>query len=207
MIPVVLYWSVNTEHLYSTNSCTNSWHPLGDVSVSLMEEFWHFFHVLDSSYGGRNICCTRGPCHTLSRHGLHWWQNWVWLLGQTHTLLLERPGGGEAMQAVGKPGEIWAHCGTKAIRKQIHKQSGNFVSSAVYGIVCVSLRSASDLELLSLGWHSYSNQGRQPEFTCTMTLKCTYWDLHNIGVCILPEPAKQWVQHEHLPGAFSRHLH
>lgn len=129
MIPVALYWSVNPEHLYSTNSCTNSRYPLGDVSVSLLAMSWHFFHVLDSPHGGTSAAhvghampsagmgCTGGKT-------LHGW------VGDTH--LAAR----EAMQAVGKLGDIWEHCGAKGSRTQIHRQSGNFVSSAVYGIVC-----------------------------------------------------------------------
>lgn len=99
-------------------------------------------------------------------------------MGETHTLLLERPGGGEAL---GKLGEIREHCGAKGSRTQIHRQSGNLVSSAACGL-CVSLRSAPDLELVSLHWLRHSSQGGQPEFTRTMTLKCTYRDLHNTGV-------------------------
>lgn len=181
MIPVVLYWSVNTEHLHSTSSCTNGQHPLGDVSVSLLALSWHFSHVLDLLHGG-----------TSAAHVGHAIPSWAALLveltmagGDRHTPCCWRG------QVKARPCKHPRHCGAKESTTQIHRQSGNFVSPAVYGIVCVSLRSPSDLEFLSLHWHSYSNQGRQPESTGTMTLKCTHRDLHNTGVWILPEPAKE----------------
>lgn len=74
-----------------------------------------------------------------------------------------------------------------------HKSTGNQAIWLALLLVelCVSLRSAPDLELVSLHWLRHSSQGGQPEFTRTMTLKCTYRDLHNTGVWILPEPPKE----------------
>lgn len=147
MIPVVLYWSVNTEHLYSTNSCTNSWYPLGDVSVSLLTLSWDFFHVLDLWCGGTSAA-HMGHAIPSAGMGCTGGKTTYGSMGETHTLLLERPGGGDAL---GKLGEIREHCGAKGSRTQIHRQSGNLVSSAVCGIVCfIKISTRSGISFFTL---------------------------------------------------------
>lgn len=136
--------------------------------------------------------------HHMEEHLLHMWamqcpqQAWDALVvkpcmagWETHTLLLGRPC---------KQWGSWGISESTVVQKGAgHKSTGNqaILLALLFMELCVSLRSVSDLELHSSRWLRYSNQGRQPQFACTMTLKCTYLDLHNTGVWILPEPAKQ----------------
>lgn len=178
MIPVVLYWSVNTEHLYSTNSYTNSQYPLGDISVSLFATSWHFFHVLDPPYGGTSAAHVGHaiPSAGMGCTGMAGWER--------HTPCCW---GGQVEVRPCKQWESWGISESPVVQRGAgHKSIGNqgILLVLLFMELYVSLTSASNLELLSLRWLRYSNQGRQPEFTCTMTLKCTYLDLHNTGVWI-----------------------
>lgn len=133
--------------------------------------------------------------HGVEEHLLHMWamqypqQAWAALLvkpcmarWERHTPCCWRG------QVEVRPCKHWESCGkskSTVVQKGAgHKSTGNqAISLALLFIeLCVSLRSAPDLELVSLHWLRYSSQGGQPEFTCTTTSTCTYQDLHNTGV-------------------------
>lgn len=119
MIPAVLYWSVNTEHLYSTSSCTNSQHPLGDVSVSLLAMSWHFSHALDSLLGGTSAAHVGHAKPSAGMGCSGGWTSYGW--GDRHTPCCWR---GQVRPC--KQWESWQISESTVVQKGArHKSTGN----------------------------------------------------------------------------------